>query len=151
MDAGEKVSGSLIVAGGDCSELLEPADEILDEMAGFVQVFVEIALGLAVALGRDHGGLAGRQERFDYALIGIECFVGQHGIGFHLREKRVGTFEIMRLARGQEDASGLPDASTMRWIFVLNPPLLRPIAWFSPSFFGRRRCAGGRARSCCRS
>jgi signal transduction histidine kinase len=28
VDAGEKVSGSLIVAGGDCSELLELADEI---------------------------------------------------------------------------------------------------------------------------
>jgi hypothetical protein len=24
----------------------------------------------------------------------------------------------------------------MVWILVLNPPLLRPIAWFSPSFLG---------------
>ena len=34
---------------------------------------------------------------------------------------------------------------------MLNPPLLRPIAWSSPAFFGRRHCAGARARWCCRS
>jgi hypothetical protein len=28
----------------------------------------------------------------------------------------------------------------MAWILMLNPPLLRPIAWSSPSFFER---AGG--------
>src|SRR5262249_2233831 len=31
-------------------------------------------------------------------------------------------------------------ASTMRWIFVLNPPLLRPIAWSSPSFWAPALC-----------
>ncbi len=29
---------------------------------------------------------------------------------------------------------GLPSVSTVAWTFVLNPPLLRPIAWSSPSF-----------------
>src|SRR6516165_7240957 len=43
----------------------------------------------------------------------------------------------------RKNANGLPSASTLRWIFVLNPPLLRPIAWSSPSFFGRQHCAGG--------
>src|SRR5215467_5117724 len=28
----------------------------------------------------------------------------------------------------------------MRWIFVLNPPLLRPIAWSSPSFWAPALC-----------
>jgi len=45
----------------------------------------------------------------------------------------------------------LPRASTMAWIVVLNPPLLRPIAWSSLSFFERRRCADVRVRWCCRS
>ena len=34
---------------------------------------------------------------------------------------------------------------------MLNPPLLRPIAWSWPSFFGPRHCAGARAQWCCRS
>lgn len=29
---------------------------------------------------------------------------------------------------------------------MLNPPLLRPIAWPPPCFLGRRHCADGRAR-----
>ena len=39
-----------------------------------------------------------------------------------------------------------PAATSVGWILVLNPPLLRPIAWSSPSFFGRRHCAGARVR-----
>ena len=34
---------------------------------------------------------------------------------------------------------------------MLSPPLLRPIAWSSPSFFGRPHYVGGHAQSCCRS
>src|ERR1700720_659774 len=51
----------------------------------------------------------------------------------------------------RKKASGFPRASTMAWILVLNPPLLRPIAWSSPSFFERRRCADVRVRWCCRT
>src|ERR1700722_1205523 len=56
----------------------------------------------------------------------------------------------LALQSGRRPAD-FPSASTMAWILVLNPPLLRPIAWSSPSFFERRRCAGVRARWCCRS
>ena len=69
-------------------------------MTGFVQLFIEIARYLAIALRRDHRGLAGCQQGFDHTPIGVERFVGQHGIGFHLRQKRVGAFEIMRLTGG---------------------------------------------------
>jgi hypothetical protein len=103
MDAGEKVSGGLIIAGGDSSELLELADEILDEMARLVQLSIKIARRLAMAPGRDYWGLARRQEGFDYALIGIEGFIRQYGIGFHLRQEHVGACKIMRLATGQEE------------------------------------------------
>lgn len=46
---------------------------------------------------------------------------------------------------------GLPGAATRARILVLNPPRGRPIASSFPSFFGRRHCADGRARWCCRS
>src|SRR5580658_6870247 len=41
---------------------------------------------------------------------------------------------------------GLPKASTVALILVLNPPLLRPIASSSPAFFWLRRCVDERAR-----
>src|SRR3974390_1426778 len=77
MDASEKVSGGLFISGGDSAKFLELAHEILDEMACFVQLFVERAWGLAIALGRDHRGFARRQKGFNYPLIGVEGFIGQ--------------------------------------------------------------------------
>src|SRR5215212_772474 len=38
--------------------------------------------------------------------------------------------------------TGLPSASTSAWILVVSPPLLRPIAWSGPAFWGRRPRAG---------
>ena len=149
MDAGERVSGGLIITGRDSSELLELADEILNQMARLVHLSIKIARHLARTLGRDHWDFACCQEAVDHSLIDIERFIGQHGISFHLRQQRVGALEIMRLTAVRKNASGLPRASTIRWIFVLNPPLLRPIAWSSPAFFGRQRYVGGHARSSC--
>jgi hypothetical protein len=40
MNSGEKVSGGLVIAGSHSSEFFELADEILDEMARFVNLFV---------------------------------------------------------------------------------------------------------------
>ena len=37
---GQKVSGGFIVAGGNAPELLEFSEEVLDQMAGFIHVFV---------------------------------------------------------------------------------------------------------------
>ena len=51
MDPGEKVSGGFIIAGRDSSELLELANEILDEMARLVHLFVEVSRRLATFLG----------------------------------------------------------------------------------------------------
>ncbi len=47
--------------------------------------------------------------------------------------------------------SGLPSASTLAWILVLNPPRLRPSAWLScpPLFLTLQRRKDALARSCC--
>ena len=103
MDSGEKVSGSLIITGRDSSELLQLADEILDQMARLVHLSIKIARHLAAALGWDYWVFPRRHEGFDHAFIGIEGFVGQQGIGFHLRQEHVGTFKIMRLTTSQEE------------------------------------------------
>ena len=51
MDGGEEISGGFVVAGGDGSELLEFAEEVFDQVARFVEFFVEVAgsCGLAWA------------------------------------------------------------------------------------------------------
>ena len=103
MDGGEEISRGFVVAGGDGAVLLELAEEILDEVAGLVGVFVEIALNLAVSLGRDHERLAPCKQRFDHPLVGIEGLVCQQGRCRHIRQQRVGAFQIMGLARRQDE------------------------------------------------
>ena len=103
VDCGEEISGGFVVAGGDGAVLLELAEEILDEVAGLVGFFVEIALNLAVSLRRDHERLSSCKQRLDHPLIGIEGLVCQQGFGSHIRQQRVGPFQIMGLSRRQDE------------------------------------------------
>jgi hypothetical protein len=121
MNAGEEVSGGFIIAGRDGSKLFELADEILDEMARLVHLFVEIPRRLATASGWNYWRLARRHEGFDHALIGIEGFIRQHGIGFHLRQERVGTFEIMCLTAGQEERKRIAQGVDHEMDFCAQP------------------------------
>ena len=59
LPASEEVSCGLVVAGGDGAELLELCEEVFDQVAGLVEVPVELARQEAVGLGRDHRRLAG--------------------------------------------------------------------------------------------
>ena len=104
MDAGEEVSGGLVVAGGNGAVLLELAVEILDEMACLVHLFIESALVFAIALWRDHQVFSCRAKRFDHPLVGIEGFVCHQSVGLHLRKQHVGPFQVMGLARGEQEA-----------------------------------------------
>lgn len=72
-------------------------------MTCFVGVSVKIALDLAVALGRDHERLPACPQRLDHPLIRIEGLVCQQGLRRHIRQQRVGAFEIMGLARRQDE------------------------------------------------
>jgi hypothetical protein len=121
MDASEKVSGGLVIAGRDSSELLKFADEVLNEMTRLVHFFVESPRHLAPPLGRNYRGFSHRQEGLDHALIGIKGFIGQHDIGFHLRQERVGTFEIMRLTAGQEERKRIAQGVDHEMDFCAQP------------------------------
>ena len=103
MDAGEEVAGGLVITRGDGAKLLEFAEEILDEVAGLVKLLVIGARVFAVALGWDYRGLSRRRQRLDHPRVGVERLVGQHGVGFHLRQQRIGAREIMDLARRQQE------------------------------------------------
>lgn len=59
MDSGEKITSGLVVTGCDGSELLELAEEILDQMACLVEVLVIKSLVRAMAFRRYDCSLAG--------------------------------------------------------------------------------------------
>jgi len=103
MDAGEEVSGGLVIAGRDRSVLLELAIEVLHEVARLVQFPVVRALNLSIAFGRNDELFSFRKQRPDDAFIGIESLVCQQSVGLHLGQKHVGTLQIMGLPRGQEE------------------------------------------------
>lgn len=77
MDTGEEVSGGFVVTGCDGAELLEFGEEILDQVARFVDVPVIIPADSAVCLGWDHDRLVLVREQGDDPLIGVERFVGE--------------------------------------------------------------------------
>lgn len=104
MDAGEEVAGELVVARGDGAELLELAEEVLDQVARFVERFVVGPRRRAAALGRDHRQLAGGGERFDHPGIGVECLVGNQRVGGKRGQEGVGTLQVVRLAGREQEA-----------------------------------------------
>jgi hypothetical protein len=70
MDAGEEVSGGLVIAGRNRSVPLELTIEVLHEVARLVQFLVVETLNLSIALGRNDERFSCRKQRLDDALIG---------------------------------------------------------------------------------
>jgi hypothetical protein len=63
MDAGEEVSGGLVIAGRDRSVLLELAIEVFHEVARLVQLLVVWALKLSITFGRNDELFSCRKQR----------------------------------------------------------------------------------------
>ena len=102
MDSGEEVSGSLLVAGGDGSEMFESIEEALDEIAFGVEGEVAFAERFAVGLGRDHRHDAAHGQSFDEA-VGVVTFVGDEGVRLDFGEERFGLGDVVDLTAGQAD------------------------------------------------
>jgi len=76
--------------------MFDAAEEPLDEIAMLVLMPIEVALYRAMSHGRDHGlgpSLGNRRDQ----RIGIEGFVGDHGIGLDAVDQGVGSRQIVRL------------------------------------------------------
>ena len=101
MDGGEKISRGFVVARGDGAELFEFAEEVLDQVARLVEMFVEIAGRGAVAAERNDRPFAGLGERPDDPLVGIVSLVGDQDGGGDLRQQGVRAGKVMRLSGGQ--------------------------------------------------
>ena len=126
MDRGKEVSGGLVIAGGNGAVLLELAVEILDEMACLVHLFIESALVFAIALWRDHQVFSCRTKWFDHPLVGIEGFVCHQSIGLHLRQQRVGSFQVMGLAWSEQEGNRIAQGVDQGMDFGAQPAFAAP-------------------------
>ena len=103
VDASKKVGGELVIASCDGAELLELAEEVLDEVSFFVEDLVVRPLLRSARDRWNDRGLAGGQQRLDDAGVGVEGLVGQQGGGFQVRDEGVGALQIVGLAWRQQE------------------------------------------------
>lgn len=135
MDCSEEVSGGFVITGCDGTELFEFAEEVFDEMARLVGLFVVMALDFAVALWRDHRRLSCREQRFDHTLVGIEGLVCQQSIGRHLRQQCIGALQIMGLARRQHEGQWIAQGIDEGMYLGAQPAFAAPDRFVLVRFF----------------
>jgi len=105
MDGAKKVDGGLVVTCGDGPILLQPSKEVLDQMAGLVQMSVIVTLyGTSPQTGNDHR-LAGLNERCHHPSLSVASLVGDDQIGRRIPKQDIRTFQIGGLP-GREVKTG---------------------------------------------
>ena len=127
-DGGQEVVGELVVAGGDATEVLEPAEGVLDQVAIAVSASVvgDLPLARDPAWNDRHG--AGLTERAAQA-IGVVALVGQDVAGAAGAGQKPGATVMSETFPGVSvSAKGRPTTSVRTWILVVWPPREGPIA-----------------------
>ena len=106
MDAGEKISGELVVARCDGAKVLEFVEEALDEVA--------LAIESEVARQRDRTAGMGRNDRSDLPAgegfdegIGVIALVTDQSRWIGIREQGLCTGEVAGLARRKHQRDGI--------------------------------------------
>lgn len=108
MDHGEEIFGELVVSGGDTAEVLELAEEALDEVAFAVETLAEAGLPFAIGFGWDVGHRALRLYQVADA-VGVISLVGQDdGMRRKLIQQLVCGGRIVGLARCQAEPDREP-------------------------------------------
>ena len=144
MDGSEEGCGSFVVSACDGAEHLELGEEVLDEVAGAVEVRIVFAPIGAVDFGRDHGGNAQPLERSDHALVCIICAVGEQRseAAGELGDEGVGPVQVVEVAGRQVDGDrvaervaervdlgGQPALAAADRLGLAGPPFAPALAW----------------------
>lgn len=103
MDGRGEATVGLIIAGGDAPELLEIAEEVLDQVTPAVHREVAGDRADAVGLGRDN------RQRSPIVEVGadpvdVEGLVGDQGLELEAGDQRRDTDAVVALARQQDEA-----------------------------------------------
>ena len=136
VNAGQEASRALVVAGGNGPKLLELGEEVLDQMPGFVEVFVKGARRLAGFPRWDDRRLAGFSQRLQHPLVGIERLVGNEGVRFQPGQKGIRSGQIVLLAAGQMEAGRVAERIHQRVDLGCQPALAAADGLVWPSFLG---------------
>src|SRR4029453_3434607 len=107
-DAGEEVSGELVVSRGDASEVFEPAEHPFDEVAALIGAGIVGVGMLAGGLWRDHRFGAAFGEPGAQAARVVGTIGEQPRRAWHDREQRPGAIEIVGVASGKLEGEGPP-------------------------------------------
>lgn len=102
VDCGFEAAISLVVAGGDTSELLEIAEEVFDEMAPSVHGEVAGDFGGAICFWWDDGRRAPFVQ-FRADPIDVESLVSKEGIELDTRDQGRNANAVMALPRQQDE------------------------------------------------
>ena len=109
MDCREEIARRLIISRGDGAKLLEFAEEVFNQMASLVEVFIILTLIFSIAIRWNDRSLAGLFKQIDHTRVGIECLVGDHSVGFEGRKKRISADQIVGLAGREQEAGRIAE------------------------------------------
>src|SRR5688500_6825490 len=86
-----EVPCQLIVASRDGAEMFELAEEIFDEVAGFVKLAIVISGSSALAPGRNDGLDSGLFQRLNDPVVSVVGLVGDHRAGSQIGQQNIGS------------------------------------------------------------
>ena len=107
MNRGQEVPRGLVITCRDGPELLNPAEEVLDQMTSLIQRFVIRSGVLSVLFWRDDGCFPGRLQRLDHPLVRVVSFVREQCFRFHPGYQGIRPGEVVDLPGGQDDCQGI--------------------------------------------
>jgi len=144
MDGAEKVARRLVIARGNGPVLLEPREEVLDQMPRLVQVPVKFAGLLVRRPPRNDHGLAPGQQRLDDPGLGVVGLVCDDGLGWGVLKQLIGPLKVMGLARREVKARGIaqrvdrgvdlgaqPAPAAPEGLFLWIPPFAPALCWWA--------------------
>jgi hypothetical protein len=88
--------------------VLEFAKEVLNEVAGFIELPVILPRGFTATPRRNDNLDSGLLQRFDHAFLGVISLVCDHRSGLDIREENLRSGQIVDLAGGQEELGRVP-------------------------------------------
>jgi hypothetical protein len=135
VERGQEVPRGLVITCRDATELLDPAEEVLDQMASFIQFFVICSGSVSVLFGWDHGSFPGCLKQFDHPLVGVVSFVREQRFRFHSGPQRVRPGQIVDLAGGQDDLQRITQGVHQNVDFGAQTAFAFPDRLVFPDFF----------------
>lgn len=104
-DEGFEAGFGFFVSRGESAKTLEFAEAALDPVALFVEIFVVLALYLAVPFGWNHGFCSHGFNVLNDG-VGIVALVGKHGLSLVLAQQLDGLGAVIHLAARDEKVQG---------------------------------------------